>query len=150
MPKGQGARGFNRQIGALREAKPVVIPEFVKLKPEAVPLWPILIASRAGGWTEFDLVLLARVGNLEIEIRRYETMLDQAGALMRTNKGEVKMNPAVEVLDRLQKLQLAIVRQLHMTQTGKDPRAALRDALKNQTFEAVFESDEDNLLAKPQ
>lgn len=86
-------------------------------------IWDQFTKTRSkDSWRDFDLVLLAKVVKLEANIRKYQSELDQHGAIIENQRGTPIENPLFRVIDTLQRQQMAIIRSMSLNQTASDPR----------------------------
>lgn len=130
----------------------IQLPEGVELRSdEELVIWKQFTRARVkDAWRDFDLVLLAKSVRIEADIRKYQEMLDQAGAIIENQRGTPIENPLFRVIDTLQRQQLAIIRSMSLNQTGKDPRT-LNDNAKaeKEALETIKRVGAQSLLAMP-
>lgn len=110
----------------------IPLPEGVTLRSDKeMVIWGQFTQARArDGWRDFDLVILAKVVRLESDIRKYQEQLDDSDAIVRNDKGTQIVNPLFSVIDSLQRQQLALIRNMSLSQVNQDPRT-----LNSQGFE---------------
>jgi hypothetical protein len=132
-------------------AAPVVpIPDNVDIKLEAAELWPTFAGARApADWAPHDLILLAKICNLEADIRKQQAVLDQTGYVVETKKGVPVSNPLNFIISELQRRQLSIMRMLSIGSPLTDNRGRANDARRKRDIGNVFDEDEGGLLADP-
>lgn len=130
----------------------IQLPEGVELRSdEELVIWKQFTRARAkDAWRDFDLVLLAKSVRIESDIRKYQEMLDQSGAIIENQRGTPIENPLFRVIDTLQRQQLAIIRSMSLNQTGKDPRT-LNDNAKaeKEALDTIKRVGAQSLLATP-
>lgn len=130
----------------------IQLPEGVELRSdEELVIWKQFTRARAKeAWRDFDLVLLAKSVRIESDIRKYQEMLDQSGAIIENQRGTPIENPLFRVIDTLQRQQLAIIRSMSLNQTGKDPRT-LNDNAKaeKEALDTIKRVGAQSLLATP-
>ena len=147
--RGKGLNSSSVLVGIAASVDDVPIPEFIRLKAEAAPLWPIYSRARArDNWREFDLILLAKICNLEADIRQHQMMLDKTGAIISSRKGTPIENPLLRVIDMLTRQQMSIIRSLSMSTPSGDPRANMAHALVAKKYKQILENDNDGLIAR--
>jgi hypothetical protein len=102
----------------------IPLPEGVILRSEAeMVIWGQFTRARTrGDWRDHDLILIAKAVRIEADIRKHQESLDSTGPLIRNPKGTSIANPLLNVIDSLQRMQLAVIRSLSLSQTGQDPR----------------------------
>lgn len=132
--------------------KEIQLPEGVEFRSdEEIVIWKQFTRARAkDAWRDFDLVLLSKSVKIEADIRKYQEMLDQAGAIIENQRGTPIENPLFRVIDTLQRQQLAIIRSMSLNQTGKDPRT-LNDNAKaeKEALDTIKRVGAQSLLAMP-
>jgi hypothetical protein len=146
--RGKGTNSANFLIG-LASTEPVEVPKHIDLTEEEARLWPQFASARSRvDWREFDLILLSKIVKLEASARRYQTMLDQSGPIIRNKKGTPIVNPLLSIIDTITRQQMAIIRSLSLT-AGADPRTNFGHAAQSRTFEQYLEGDDAELFARP-
>lgn len=127
-------------------------PEGVSLRnDEERTIWRQFTRARAvNAWRDFDLVLLAKVVRLEADLRRYQSMLDATGPLVKNKRDTPIENPLLRVIDTAQRQQLAIIRSMSLNSTGQDPRTLNNSAANEvEARNVVKEVGVESLLAMP-
>lgn len=130
----------------------IQLPEGVELRSdEELVIWKQFTRARAkDAWRDFDLVLLAKSVRIESDIRKYQEMLDQSGAIIENQRGTPIENPLFRVIDTLQRQQLAIIRSMSLNQTGKDPRTLNDNAkVEKEALDTIKRVGAQSLLATP-
>ena len=116
-------------VGAINYGIP--LPAGVELRSEAkLIIWHQF--TRAGAKSDLrdkGLILLAKIVNMEADIRTAQIDLDAMGMMVENKRGNP--NPLLSVVDTLEWRQLAVIRSMSLNQTASDPHtingAALRD-----------------------
>lgn len=150
MKKSPG-KGLNNSavLTSMVAANDVPIPPFVCLKAEAAKLWPVYTRARmADDWRDFDLLLLAKLCNLEVDIRRNQAVLDHSKTLIPGPKGMPMEHPLIRVIDLLTRQQLSIMRVLSMSIPTNAPQTKRGHALQAKKFRHVIENDNEGLIAR--
>jgi hypothetical protein len=128
----------------------VEIPAGIELNADERALWPQFASARMrGDWREFDLLLLAKIVQLEVEIRATRAGIKAQGATIENRRGTPIDNPLYRVLDLLQRQQLALIRCLSLTKNG-DPRTMGSRKFRGDKFKDALAFDDDGLFARPQ
>lgn len=102
----------------------VPLPDGVELRSdEEVVIWEQFTRARAReDWRDMDLLLLAKVVRMEADIRRHQDVLDRSGVLIKNQRGTMIPNPLINVIDTLERRQLAVIRSMSLNQLASDPR----------------------------
>jgi len=138
------------ELAQVADDSAVEIPAGIELTDDEARLWPQFASARAHvDWRDFDLILLAKVVKLEANIRRYQAVLDKTGPIINNKRGTPIANPLFQIIDTLQRQQLAIIRTLSLNEQG-DPRTLAARAAKSNKFAHAFKGDADGLFARPQ
>ena len=127
----------------------IELPDGIEFRSEEEKVvWRQFSRARAReAWRDFDLVLLAKAVKLEVDIRKYQTIIDLKGPIIKNDKGTPIENPFLRVIDTLTRQQLAIIRSMSLNQTAQDPRtlnatgksdADVRDVLKKHGMAALI------------
>lgn len=151
-------KNANSAAAALEAAKAVNLPALqppihVKLKPEHMPFWSDILASRARAeWSKADLVVAAQLARCQYDIERHTDALNTEGEVLENHRGTSVMNPRHTILEQLSRRQMAFMRTL--TLGGSLPGKARSDmdsARKNERTAAdakgQIENEDDPLLA---
>lgn len=127
----------------------VALPQGVTLRSDKeMVIWGQFTQARArDGWRDFDLVILAKVVRLEADIRKYQEQLDDSDAIIRNDKGTQIVNPLFSVIDSLQRQQLALIRNMSLSQTNQDPRTLNGQGLEKGKLKMATEIPDD-LIAR--
>jgi hypothetical protein len=125
------------------------LPEGVTLRDEKeMVIWGQFTRARAcDGWRDFDLVILAKVVRLESDIRKYQEQLDVSDAIVRNDKGTQIVNPLFSVIDSLQRQQLALIRNMSLSQVNQDPRTLNGQGLEKNRLKLATDVADD-LIAR--
>lgn len=121
----EGRNSVSRQIGAFADASHGVdVPAGVTLRSdEERTIWDQFTRARAkDDWRDMDLILLSKVVRVEADLRKFQTMLDSSGPLIKNKRETLIENPLLRVIDTLQRQQLAIIRSMSLNATGTDTR----------------------------
>lgn len=102
----------------------VAIPEGIELRSdEEVVIWEQFTRARAReDWRDMDLILLAKVVKMEADIRKFQDQLDRMGVVGTNKRGTAVVNPLLNVIDTLERRQLAVIRSMSLNQLAADPR----------------------------
>lgn len=99
----------------------VMPPDGVELLEEEMVVWKQMSGVR-DDWDEFDLILLAKVVKLEVKIREWWSMVDQAGPLIRNKRETLIENPVLRSLNTVQHTQLSIITKMRIMEGRGDAR----------------------------
>lgn len=102
-------------------AEEVTPPEGVELTEDEKLVWQQMSGVR-DDWDEFDLILLAKVVKLEVKIREWWSMVDQAGPLIRNKRETLIENPVLRSLNTVQHTQLSIITKMRIMEGRGDAR----------------------------
>lgn len=107
----QGELRRNREAGSV-----IAVPEGIKLNgADEEVLWQQFTSARAHeDWREFDLLILHKMVQLEIRIRKHNEMIDRTSAIIENKRGTMVESPLLRVVDTLQRQQLAMIRSLSL------------------------------------
>ena len=130
----------------------IPLPEGVELRSdEEYVIWDQFTRARAReDWRDMDLLLLAKVVRMEADIRKHQETLDRSGVLIQNKRGTLVPNPLINVIDTLERRQMAVIRSMSLNQLASDPRtinAAGKEASSNKSVIDILQSSE--LLAIP-
>ena len=149
LDKNSVTRAVEGFSGALQD---VPVPDGVELRSdEEKTIWRQFTRARAReDWRDMDLLLLAKVVRLEADIRQHQDTLERSGILIKNKRETLVVNPLVNVIDTLERRQLAIIRSMSLNQTANDPRTINMPARDQDQARALTgENAPDNLLARP-
>ena len=153
MRKQGGGKSIETLVSAMADVDVLVdLPPGVVLRSdEELTIWHQFSRARArGDWRDVDLILLAKAVRLESDIRQYQTMLDEAGILLKNDRGTMVVNPLLSAIDTLQRQQLSIFRSMSLNNAPADARTLTAAAKTAQTAEKIVKSlPDDGLLATP-
>jgi len=97
-----------------------------------------------------DLLLLAKVVRMEADIRKHHEMLDRTGVLIKNKRETPIPNPLLNVIDTLERRQLAVIRSMSLNQMASDPRTINAAGQSvNQSRAVINGFDENDLIAMP-
>ena len=130
----------------------VPLPQGVELRSdEEVVIWDQFTRARAReDWRDMDLLLLAKVVRMEADIRSYQTQVEQQGSIVENQRGTPIPNPLLNIIDTVERRQLAVIRSMSLNQQASDPRT-LNGAAKNvsKARTAIDDASDDGLIALP-
>ena len=134
--------------GAMQSVPP---PEGVVLRTdEEVIIWDQFTRARAReDWRDMDLILLAKVVRMEADIRKHQDVLDRSGVLIQNKRGTMIPNPLINVIDTLERRQLAVIRSMSLNQQAADPRTLNGKANEINQNRSTLELLEGGLIAMP-
>jgi phage terminase small subunit len=126
-------------------------PEGIELADDERVIWRQFTKARSkDAWRDFDLVLLAKAVKLEVNIRKYQIVLDQHGPIIENQRGTPIENPMLRAIDTLQRQQLAIIRSMSLNQTPQDARTLNSSAKDEKRAEEILKKHgAESLLAMP-
>lgn len=144
----EGAREAMAQVNkGIKPPKGVVF----KSQEEAL-IWEQYSRARlADDWRTMDLLLLAKVVKLEVDIRKNEDMLAIEGVVIPAPSGYPMENPRFRAVNTLQVRQLAIIRALSLNAgIGGNAEAGPKNKRGKKVSEAAHdkENNSDGLLAQ--
>lgn len=157
MPQHKRARADSisaaiRAMEASSAPEPTV-PAQCELRPEDLPFWSGIIASRAREeWSANDLVVAAHLARTQADIETEQRLLYDEGSIIINARGTQIMNPRATLLEMLSRRQGALMRSLRMAGaaagSARDDAAsrALERNARN-LREAILAEDPDGLLA---
>jgi len=131
-------------------AKDIPVPKgFDDNREGFIELWHSFAQARTSAdWLPSDLHFLARVVDLELDIREQTRLCRKEGYLTPNLRGTANVtNPRNRVIEQLIKIQMSIVSKLSITAGLSHPEAIRRGAKKAMEGESVREKG-DNLLAQ--
>ena len=123
----------------------VPLPEGVILRSEdEMVIWRQFTRARAlNDWRDFDLILLAKAVRIEADIRAHQLKMDTIGGIIKNDRGTPVANPYLYIIDTLQRQQLALIRNLSLSQTQTDSRTKNAAGNKRQEFINLFNGIDD-------
>lgn len=136
------------KVVQLATARDIPVPEGVTLRSEEERIiWQQFTQARASGdWREFDLILLAKVVRLEADIRKYQAVLAGVEPVLENRRGKDHAHPLFNVIDTLQRQQLAIIRSMSLTATGRDSRTMAGNAAAGRKLREAKADLDDGLI----
>ena len=94
---------------------PLECPAHVELRPEDLPFWAGIIASRARDeWTDADLVVAGQLARVQRDVEVETKALQAEGTVLTNERGTPVMNPRHSVLEALARRGMAYMRTLRM------------------------------------
>jgi len=134
--------------GALKTIEP---PESVKLTTdEEHILWGQFTRARAPeDWRDVDLVLIAKIVQMEVELRNYKEQLLKSGAIIENKRGTNVVNPLVSLIDTIERRQLSVIRSLGLNQQHSDPRTLNARASQLKENRDTLQNLDEDLIASP-
>ena len=118
-------------------------PEHVRLRPGDRPFWDAIVLARPRDtWTDADLALAAQLARTMADIEGLEKQIDADGLLI-----DGKVNPACDLLDKMQRRALAVSRQLMVTTLATVGRA--QDINQGATLQREAQAQLDLLTDNP-
>ncbi len=137
------------------QAKHTVIepPEGITFETEEKQtLWRQFTAARApDAWREFDLLIIAKMVEIEINIRKHNKMIERTSAIIENKRGTMVENPLLRVVDTLQRQQLAMIRTLSLgvsSNTACDLNRSGSKAQDKSDLNRISKGDVVSLLAR--
>ena len=125
MKRGSDKNSVTGAVDAFQGAmESVPLPIGIELRSDAeVVIWDQFTRARAReDWRDMDLILLAKIVRMEADIRHHQEMLDQMGVLIKNKRETPIPNPLLNVIDTLERRQLAVIRSMSLNQQAADPR----------------------------
>ena len=130
----------------------VPLPQGVELRSDKeVVIWDQFTRARAReDWRDMDLLLLAKVVRMEADIRSYQAQVEQQGSIVENQRGTPIPNPLLNIIDTVERRQLAVIRSMSLNQQASDPRT-LNGSAKNvsKARTAIDDASDDGLIALP-
>lgn len=142
---------IEQEIETMRQATWVVDPPAgTSLKSEAELLcFRQLAEARApADWKAWELRLIVKVVRYEMQIQKALRILEDSTPLTKNGAGTLKASPTIDVIDRFERLQMSILRGLHMTKTDIKTETLAERAEKVQKARAKIAAPK-SLLARP-
>jgi len=100
------------------------MPQGVELRSdEEMVIWGQFTRARAReDWRENDLLQLAHVVCMEVDIRKHRADLAAQGWIVENQRGTQIPNPLVAIIDTLHRRQMSAIRTMGLNQMASDPR----------------------------
>ena len=118
---------------------------------EEMVLWRQFTSARSKDmWREFDLLLIAKMVVLEINLRKHNAALEAAGPIIENGRGTMVENPLLRVIDTLQREQLSVIRSLSLgvsSQAAQDMNKSGVSASEKKDVEKLKKGSVTSLLA---
>jgi hypothetical protein len=107
---------------------------------EEKELWEAFTGARPRtDWLPHDLILLAKVVELELKIRQFKSKLEQEGYIVENQRGTMVENAYFRVYQTALQMQLSIIRALSMTTPASAPSTTRKQAKDEQEAVANLE-----------
>ena len=101
-------------------------------------------------WRDVNLILLAKIVNMDANIRAAQVELDAVGMMVENKRGTQIPNPLISVSDTLERRQLAVIRSMSLNQTAYDPLTINGTAtVENETRTALKDVGVAGAIAQP-
>ena len=130
----------------------IPVPEgFQSDHPEFGRVWEAFTRARAKeDWRPMDLILLARVCDLEVMIREQREAIKFEGVIAVNTRGTQVENPRLRVFDTLVRQQMAIIRSMSLNTTDSDSRTVAKASKQEEkAVQVLKEHGPESLLAMP-
>jgi hypothetical protein len=103
------------------DAPPPVPKGFDFSNPREAELWEAFTAARPkDDWLSHDLIMLAKIVELEVKIREFKSNLETQGYIVENQRGTMVENAYFRVYQTALVMQLQIIRALSMNSTSSD------------------------------
>ncbi len=96
-------------------------PDGITLTDDEQVVWEQACRARQE-WIEFELILLAKIVKIEVQIRGWWKQMVAEPAIIENNAGRLVENPIIKLINSTQQTQLAIITKLHIMDRGVDSR----------------------------
>ena len=117
---------------------------------DELEVWYDLVSSRGRDyWPAKDLMLLARVAQLECRIRKFDAKMMAEGIVIENCRGTSIENPLFRCLDTMRREQLSIIRALGLT-SAKDTTEAKVAGKNEKEIGDGIKKNTVSLLAMPE
>tara|TARA_R110000803_G_scaffold72752_4_gene136474 strand:- start:8838 stop:9314 length:477 start_codon:yes stop_codon:yes gene_type:complete len=138
-------KGFQ---GLIEDVQP---PEGVELRNEQeMIIWRQFTRVRTReDWRDMDLILLSKIVKMEADIRKHQETLDRSGIIIQNKRGTLVTNPLLNVVDMLERRQMAVIRSMSLTQQHSDPRTINAAAKTASDSKNIMSYLSDDLIAMP-
>ena len=101
-------------------------------------------------WPDLDLILLAKIVQMEADICAAQVELDAVGMRVENKRGTQIPNPLISVIDTLERRKLAVIRSMSFNQTASDPRTNKSTAKVEDKARATLKTyGVEGLIAQP-
>ena len=131
-PQRLGANSVDRAAQAFSnvvDARDIPVPKgFAFKSEEEVDLWRTFTSARSpGDWLPHDLVMVAKIVELEVKIREFKANLEREGYIVENQRGTMVENAYFRVYQTALVMQMTIIRALSMNSSASD-----KNTLRNQ------------------
>lgn len=96
-------------------------PDGITLTDDEQVVWEQACRARQE-WIEFDLILLAKVVKIEVQLRQWWDQMILEPAIVENSAGRMVENPLIKVINSTQQTQLAIITKMHIMDRRGDAR----------------------------
>ena len=133
----------------------VPLPQGVELRSEQeMVIWGQFTRARAReDWRDMDLLLLAKVVRMEVDLRAYQSQVETQGSIVENQRGTQIPNPLLAIIDTVERRQLAVIRSMSLNQTSSDPRTLNATGKLQQKSRGIVDQskadDDDDLISMP-
>jgi hypothetical protein len=136
-PQRAGANSVGRVAEAYAnavEAQSIPVPKGFNFgTPEEKDLWVTFSSARSPeDWLPHDLVMLAKVVELEVKIREFKANLEREGYIVENQRGTMVENAFFRVYQTALVMQLTIIRALSMNSTSSEKQTIRTQAKEDQ------------------
>lgn len=149
-----GNNTASQQSEWIRHAEVPDPPDGVNLSTEEEKtLWAQYTATRtAKDWRPVDLLILAKIVKLEVQMRWEQSELDKEGSIVFNQRGTPVQNPRFNVVSTLQNQQMQLIKSLSLNQTASDPRTLNKQGKQANSIASKVDEvtdEDDGLIAPP-
>lgn len=118
----------------------VPVPDYAKFSETEVELWRRYTRVRPpDAWRDFDLGNIVKMVKLESKSLDLQAKAERMGELIKNDRGTPIVNPAMSLIDQLERRLLAIQRSMSINQTaGVDPRTMNAAGAKQNQYRAMI------------
>lgn len=130
----------------------VPLPEGVELRgDDEMIIWRQFTRARAReDWRDMDLILLTKIVKMESDIRKHQDTLDRSGVIIQNKRGTLVTNPLLNVVDTLERRQMAVIRSMSLNQQHSDPRTINASAKSESNARSLLKTiGVEGLIATP-
>ena len=153
MAQGKGTNSVENKIKSIEEVnnEPIMPPEGIEFRSEEEEVvWHQFVGARArNDWRDMDLILLYKIVEVEVDIRKYKKRLDDEGAIVENKRGTLVENALFRVLDTLIRQQMTIIRSMSLNSNGDARQHRTNAKAQEDAKRAVKKNGPLSLLAQP-
>jgi hypothetical protein len=125
----------------------VGVPSGVELSAEEVTLFQQWSGAReASEWRVPDLLILCKIAQAEVDLRRYKSMLRSTGPVVKRANGSAAPNPLLGIIDEVERRQLSLCRSLGLFRISGDARTVNARAPSAIDYVPVAAQNSDNVI----